>query len=72
MLAPPAPCWRGSWPTKHDVRSPRTCVAAQRQVLKEYASMAEEFGFRILDGKKSVDAIQDELRRQVGAFLAQT
>jgi len=41
----------------------------QRQLLKEYAAMAEEFGFRVLEGKKSVNAIQEELRRQVGEFL---
>ena len=44
----------------------------QRQLLKEYASMADEFGFRVLDGKKSINWIQDELRRQIGEFLAET
>ncbi len=33
--------------------------------------MAEEFGCRVIDGKKSIDWIQDELRRQVGEFLAE-
>ncbi len=42
----------------------------QRQLLKEYASMADEFGFRVLDGKKSINSIQEELRRQIGEFLA--
>ena len=42
----------------------------QRQLLKEYASMADEFGFRILDGKKPINAIQTELRRQIGEFLS--
>src|SRR5678815_2680735 len=42
----------------------------QKALLKEYASMADEFGFRILDGKKSVNSIQEELRRQIGEFLA--
>ena len=41
----------------------------QRQLLKEYASMSDEFGFRTLDGRKSINAIQDELRRQIGEFL---
>jgi dTMP kinase len=41
----------------------------QRQLLKEYAAMSEEFGFRVLDGRKSVNSIQEELRRQVGEFL---
>lgn len=41
----------------------------QRQLLKEYTAMSDEFGFRVLDAKKSVNAIQDELRRQIGEFL---
>jgi dTMP kinase len=44
----------------------------QRQLLKEYASMGDEFGFRVIDGKKSVNWIQDELRRQIGEFLAES
>lgn len=43
----------------------------QRSLLKEYQSMAEEFNFRIVDAKKSINAIQTELRRQIGAFLAE-
>jgi dTMP kinase len=43
--------------------------AYQRQLLKEYATMSEEFGFRVLEGRKSVTNIQEELRRQVGEFL---
>lgn len=42
----------------------------QRALLKEYQSMAEEFGFRVLDGRKSINAIQTELRRQIAEFLA--
>jgi dTMP kinase len=41
----------------------------QRQLLREYATMADEFGFRVLDGRKSIRSIQDELRRQIGEFL---
>ena len=44
--------------------------AYQRALLREYASMADEFGFRVLDARRKVDVIQDELRRQIGAFLA--
>jgi thymidylate kinase len=43
----------------------------QRQLLKEYTSMSDEFGFRVLDGRKSVNWIQDELRRQIGEFLGE-
>src|SRR5205823_12269823 len=41
----------------------------QIKLLKEYASMADEFNFRILDARRPIDRIQDELRRQVEAFL---
>jgi dTMP kinase len=44
----------------------------QRQLLKEYASMGDEFGFRVIDGKKSINWIQEELRRQIGEFLAES
>ena len=43
--------------------------AYQGRLLREYASMAEEFHFRVLDARRSIEQIQDELRRQVGAFL---
>ncbi|HTM27546.1 MAG TPA: thymidylate kinase [Vicinamibacterales bacterium] len=46
--------------------------AYQRALLKEYASMADEFGFRVLDARRKVDVIQDELRRQIAAFLAES
>src|SRR5260221_1769620 len=45
--------------------------AYQRALLKEYGSMADEFGFRVLDARRKVDVIQDELRRQIAAVLAQ-
>ena len=43
--------------------------AYQSKLLKEYASMADEFHFRVVDARRSVDKIQDELRKQVAAFL---
>jgi dTMP kinase len=43
--------------------------AYQSRLLREYASMADEFRFRTLDARRSIDRIQDELRKQVGAFL---
>jgi dTMP kinase len=46
--------------------------AYQRSLLREYASMADEFGFRVLDAKRKVDVLQEELRRQIGAFLAES
>jgi dTMP kinase len=41
----------------------------QGKLLREYSSMADEFHFRTLDARRSIDQIQDELRKQVGAFL---
>jgi dTMP kinase len=41
----------------------------QNKLLREYASMADEFHFRNVDARRSIDRIQDELRRQVGMFL---
>jgi dTMP kinase len=46
--------------------------AYQRQLLKEYAAMSDEFGFRVLDGRKPIANIQEELRRQIGLFLEGT
>ncbi|PYQ75334.1 MAG: dTMP kinase [Acidobacteria bacterium] len=41
----------------------------QRSLLREYSSMADEFHFRVVDARRSIDRIQDELRRQVAAYL---
>jgi dTMP kinase len=46
--------------------------AYQKSLLREYASMADEFGFRVLDARRKVEVLQDELRRQIGAFLAES
>jgi dTMP kinase len=43
--------------------------AYQRQLLRAYNTLADEFGFHVVDGRQSIDAIQEELRRQIGAFL---
>lgn len=43
--------------------------AYQSKLLREYTSMADEFHFRVLDARRPVDHIQDELRKQVAAFL---
>ena len=44
--------------------------AYQNRLLREYNSMAEEFGFRVIDARRRVDVIQDELRRRVETFLS--
>jgi dTMP kinase len=41
----------------------------QSKLLREYNSMADEFHFRNVDARRSIEHIQDELRKQVAAFL---
>lgn len=43
--------------------------AYQSKLLREYASLAEEFRFHTIDARLPVDRIQQELRRQITAFL---
>jgi dTMP kinase len=45
--------------------------AYQRSLLKEYTSMADEYNFRVLDARRKIEVLQDELRRQIGTFLAE-
>jgi dTMP kinase len=42
----------------------------QNKLLREYAAMADEFKFHVIDARRRVDLIQEELRRRVDAFLA--
>src|ERR671923_392160 len=41
----------------------------QNRLLKEYASMSEEYHFRVVDARRPIHRIQEELRKQVEAFL---
>ena len=43
--------------------------AFQGKLLREYNSLADEFRFRAIDARRPIDAIQDELRRQIDTFL---
>jgi dTMP kinase len=43
--------------------------AYQNKLLREYSSMADEFHFRIIDARRPIEHIQEELRRQVAVFL---
>ena len=43
--------------------------AYQSKLLREYSSMSDEFHFRTVDARRSVNHIQEELRKQVAAFL---
>ena len=44
----------------------------QQKLLREYSSMADEFRFRVVDARRPIDRIQDELRKSVAAFLEST
>lgn len=43
--------------------------AYQSKLIREYKLLSDEFGFRVIDARQSVDIIQAELRQQIGAFL---
>ena len=58
--------WESGMDLKHGDDIYDSFRAYQNRLLQEYASMADEFHFRILDARRSVDRIQDELRKQVG------
>src|SRR6266487_2622900 len=61
--------WESGMDLKHGDDIYDSFRAYQNRLLKEYQSMADEFHFRVLDARRPVDRIQDELRKQVGAFL---
>ena len=61
--------WESGMDLKHGDDIYDSFRTYQNKLLKEYASMADEFHFRVVDARRSVDRIQDELRRQVTAFL---
>jgi dTMP kinase len=42
----------------------------QSKLLREYTALAEEFKFRVIDGRRSIPVIQEDLQRQIGEFLA--
>jgi dTMP kinase len=44
----------------------------QNKLLREYAAMAHEFQFHVIDARRRIDLIQEELRRKVEVFLAAT
>lgn len=41
----------------------------QNKLLREYSALSEEFGFRVLDARQSIETIQTQLQQQIGAFL---
>jgi len=61
--------WESGMDLKHGDDIYDSFRAYQSRLLREYASMADEFNFRVVDARRPIDRIQEELRRQVAAFL---
>ena len=61
--------WESGMDLKHGDDIYDSFKTYQQRLLREYTSMADEFHFRVVDARRPVDRIQDELRRQVSAFL---
>jgi dTMP kinase len=61
--------WESGMDLKHGDDIYDSFRTYQGRLLREYASMADNFHFNVLDARRSIDHIQSELQRQVGAFL---
>lgn len=61
--------WESGMDLKHGDDIYDSFRTYQGRLLREYASMADEFHFNVLDARRSIDHIQSELQRQVGTFL---
>jgi dTMP kinase len=61
--------WESGMDLKHGDDIYDSFRTYQSKLLREYASMGDEFHFRVVDARRTVDRIQEELRRQVSAFL---
>jgi dTMP kinase len=61
--------WESGMDLKHGDDIYDSFRAYQNRLLREYSSMADEFQFRVVDARRSVNRIQDELRKQLAAFL---
>jgi dTMP kinase len=61
--------WESGMDLKHGDDIYDSFRTYQNKLLREYNSMADEFHFRIIDARRGVEIIQEELRRQVQEFL---
>src|ERR1700692_4754416 len=61
--------WESGMDLKHGDDIYDSFRSYQNKLLREYSSMDDEFHFRVVDARRAVDRIQDELRKQVHAFL---
>ena len=61
--------WESGMDLKHADDIYDSFRAYQNKLLREYASIADEFKFGVIDARRRVEVIQDELRRRVEGFL---
>ncbi|HKB12171.1 MAG TPA: hypothetical protein VKD69_16030, partial [Vicinamibacterales bacterium] len=61
--------WESGMDLKHGDDIYESFRTYQSRLLREYSSMADEFHFKVVDARRPVDRIQDELRKNVAAFL---
>ena len=61
--------WESGMDLKHGDDIYDSFRTYQNKLLREYSSMGDEFHFRVVDARRSVDRIQEDLRRNVSAFL---
>src|SRR4029079_4216603 len=64
--------WESGMDLKHAADISDSFRAYQNKLLREYSSMSDEFHFRVVDARRPVDRIHDELRKNVAAFLEST
>jgi dTMP kinase len=62
--------WESGMDMKHGDDIYESFRTYQGKLLREYASLAREFQFHVIDARPRVDIIQEELRRKVEAFLS--
>ena len=61
--------WESGMDLKHGDDIYDSFRAYQTKMLREFGSMSDEFNFRNIDARRPIEVIQEELRRQVAAFL---
>jgi len=61
--------WESGMDLKHGDDIYDSFRAYQSKLLREYASMADEFHFRNVDARRPIEQLQEELLKQAAAFL---
>lgn len=61
--------WESGMDLKHGDDIYDSFRAYQNKLLREYNSLADEFHFRVVDARRDVDTIQEDLRHQVQTFV---